>query len=489
MQPAQPPGRPQPGTRAGQPTGRPGPGPSATAPAEVPVESADEPYVPNTSPLGFWDDEQPTRWSRLRDAAGVRSVAVGVRSKAMSARMSQAIGAVRTDPRTPQRAGAAAIAGGVTLFIIGTVVTPLAGADIARHSAVTKSSSPGLGTVVAPLPAPVVPAARKTLKRNPTHAATKAPVTHGVISGLAANGIPRVALNAYRVAAARMANTEPGCGVPWYLLAGIGREESDHGRFGGATLHADGVSTPRIIGPALDGVKWDYIPAPGNGAELAGDTKFAHALGPMQFIPSTWGAYGADATGDGKADIFNINDAALGAARYLCAAGGNLRTQAGQVRAVLTYNHNDQYVAQVLALADAYRRGVPITGIPKGITTGKLPKVTDTGYIPPANPAAPTAADRETKAAQKKAAQKKAAAKRGSTSKSTTTRAAGGGSGGGAGGGGGTRPSATKSGASSSKTTSTPKPSTSSPTPTPALTPCTLVQIAAGEAGKTCRFP
>src|SRR5262249_29118088 len=154
----------------------------------------------------------------------------------------------------------------------------------------------------------------------------------------------------------------------------IGRVESDHGQFAGAVLHTDGISTPRIIGPALDGKVWDYIPAPGNGLALDGDAVYAHALGPMQFIPSTWAIYGADATGDGKADIFNINDAALGTARYLCAAGGDLRTPAGKVRAVLAYNHNDTYLAQVLALADAYHRGLRVTGIPiVGITKGGLP--------------------------------------------------------------------------------------------------------------------
>jgi hypothetical protein len=162
-------------------------------------------------------------------------------------------------------------------------------------------------------------------------------------------------------------------------------------------LHTDGTSTPRIIGPPLDGKHADFIPAPGNGMELDGDAVYAHALGPMQFIPSTWAGYGADANGDGQADIFNINDAALGAARYLCAAGGNLRTQDGKVRAVLAYNHNDQYLAQVLALANAYHLGVPVTGIPVGILTGPLPKITDTGYIPPVNPGAPTAVSKHHK--------------------------------------------------------------------------------------------
>lgn len=236
------------------------------------------------------------------------------------------------------------------------------------------------------------PAGRRTLGATPTHAAHPAPAGHAVISGLAANGIPAVALNAYRVAAARLAHTDPACGIDWALLAGIGREESDHGRFGGAVLNADGTSTPHIIGPALDGIHADYIAAPPDGLQLAGDAVYAHALGPMQFIPSTWASYGADANGDGVADVFNINDAALGAARYLCAAGGNLHTAAGQRAAVLAYNHSDQYVAQVLALANAYRNGIAVTGVPIGDLTGSLPPVTTSGYPPPVNPGGPTAA-------------------------------------------------------------------------------------------------
>src|SRR4051812_38850213 len=336
----------------------------------------------------------------------------------------------RRHPRLTQRGGIAAVAGGILLFVVAGATTPLAGANTAAPRAT--SSGARLAPAYADTPpavAPELPVAADVATRAPVQLQRKAPVGHGVISGLAANGIPKVALNAYRVAAARMANVQPGCGIDWSLLAGIGREESDHGRFAGAVLHADGVSTPKIIGPALDGARWDYIPAPANGPQLDGDATFAHALGPMQFIPSTWALYGTDATGDGKADIFNINDAALGAARYLCAAGGDLRSHDGQVRAVLAYNHNDQYLAQVLALADAYRRGVPISGVPVGITTGALPTVTDTGYIPPANPGAPTAVDRS------------------SGKKSSPKHGSGGGKAGGSGGSASTHPRAGSSSA------------------------------------------
>ena len=233
------------------------------------------------------------------------------------------------------------------------------------------------------------PEGAKLLQFSPITVDKPAPATPAIISDLAANGIPNIALNAYRVAAARMASVNPDCGIDWSLLAGIGRIESNHGQYGGATLASNGESTPHIIGEALNGVKWDYI-TDTDGGRYDGDTRFDHAVGPMQFIPSTWAIYGTDANGDGVADPFNVNDAALAAARYLCTAGGDLRTADGQTRAVLAYNHNHEYLAMVLAMAAAYATGVPVDGPIIGITTGGLPPV-DTSWIPPVNPAAPPA--------------------------------------------------------------------------------------------------
>ena len=161
------------------------------------------------------------------------------------------------------------------------------------------------------------PSGSIVLASAPAQVGDSAPIAPTVISGLAANGIPNVALNAYRVAAARMGSAQPSCGIDWSLLAGIGRVETNHGRFRGAVLNSDGTSSPRIMGPPLNGVQFAFI-RDTDGGSWDGDATFDRAVGPMQFIPATWRAYGIDADGTGSADPFNINDAALGAANYLC---------------------------------------------------------------------------------------------------------------------------------------------------------------------------
>jgi membrane-bound lytic murein transglycosylase B len=74
----------------------------------------------------------------------------------------------------------------------------------------------------------------------------------------------------------------------------------------------------------------------------------------MQFIPSTWNKYAADADGDGVADINNINDAALAAAHYLCAGNRNLSLPGDWWAAILSYNAVQAYAQDVFNAANDY---------------------------------------------------------------------------------------------------------------------------------------
>jgi len=145
----------------------------------------------------------------------------------------------------------------------------------------------------------------------------------------------------------------PECGVEWSLLAGIGRVESRHGTYGGATLTNNGDVRGPIIGIALDGSRDTAVVLDSDGGSLDGDTVFDRAVGPMQFIPSTWRGFGVDGNGDGIADPQNIYDSATAAALYLC-DGGSLEGQGALRSAILTYNNSGRYVDAVLVYAARY---------------------------------------------------------------------------------------------------------------------------------------
>lgn len=182
--------------------------------------------------------------------------------------------------------------------------------------------------------------------------------------------IPAIALSAYRNAERMMAGAYPGCGVSWNLLAGIGRIESLHA-YGGAT-DAKGTALQPILGPALDGTLG------GNEvivqAVQAGRVTYARAMGPMQFLPGTWARYASDGNGDGKADIQNVYDASLGAARYLCSGNLNLRDRSQVLSAILRYNNSMAYAQNVLGWAAAYATGVPPVDLPM---IGSAPPIGD----------------------------------------------------------------------------------------------------------------
>jgi membrane-bound lytic murein transglycosylase B len=172
-----------------------------------------------------------------------------------------------------------------------------------------------------------------------------------VATTAAAAGIPAPAVRAY--ATAQLAEPS-GCAVGWTTLAGIGWVESHHGTIGDRTLGDDGHSSSPILGPALDGRRFAAIPATPETSAWHGDPRWDHAVGPLQFIPSTWETWGTDGDRDGVEDPNDLDDAAAAAAGYLCADGHDLTTGAGWTDAVFSYNHAQSYVDAVYAAASAY---------------------------------------------------------------------------------------------------------------------------------------
>ncbi len=161
-------------------------------------------------------------------------------------------------------------------------------------------------------------------------------------------GVPERALLAY--GADDLALREE-CGLTWNTLAGIGSVESDHGRFGGARVGGDGLAEPLIIGLPLDGRPGIKLIPDTDGGELDGDTGFDRAVGPMQFIPTTWDRFGADADDDGIANPHDIDDAALAAGSYLCAGGRDLTDGDDWTAALFSYNRSAPYGQRVFDIA------------------------------------------------------------------------------------------------------------------------------------------
>ncbi len=211
------------------------------------------------------------------------------------------------------------------------------------------------------------------------------PTVRAEIIAIMGGQVPRIALDAYYRAAVLTNRSMPGCAIDWALIGAIGRVETNHGTFGGAVVAPDGSTAPTILGIPLDGRSGTARITDTDGGALDGDPVYDRAVGPMQFIPGTWKAFAVDGNGDGIADPHNLYDAAGATGRYLCStSGGPVSIAENASRAVYAYNRSAEYNAQVLTLADHYRRTIDPT-LPPPTTPPTVP--TDPGDLPP--PASP----------------------------------------------------------------------------------------------------
>jgi membrane-bound lytic murein transglycosylase B len=200
-----------------------------------------------------------------------------------------------------------------------------------------------------------------------------------ILATSSANGIPSSALAAYQRAETVINSADKACNLTWQLVAAIGRVESNHGRFGGNALDDQGVAQPGIYGKALNGKSNTSVIRDTDAGQLDSDAAYDRAVGPMQFIPSTWSVVGVDADNDGQRNPQDIDDAALATAVYLCSGDNDLSTVSGQRASVYRYNHSTSYVNLVLQIMDNYLAG-DFMSVPDGTTAA--------GYLVPEPPLA-----------------------------------------------------------------------------------------------------
>ncbi|MFI6760413.1 lytic murein transglycosylase [Micromonospora sp. NPDC050417] len=180
-----------------------------------------------------------------------------------------------------------------------------------------------------------------------------------VLAGWAAQtsartGVTPIAMQAYGYAELVLAQTTPSCKLSWTTLAAIGFIESGHGTANSNKVDAKGASTPGVIGLPLDGTENRMRIMDTDRGVLDGDAIYDRAVGPMQFIPTTWQESGVDADNDGVKNPQDIDDAALAAGNYLCKGNRNLSVAEDWWNAILSYNDVRIYAQDVFNKANEY---------------------------------------------------------------------------------------------------------------------------------------
>lgn len=210
----------------------------------------------------------------------------------------------------------------------------------------------GLPTASAPAGAPGFPATGGAAQPNGVRPAD-------ALAGWAEQvgtkvGIPVIAVEAYGYAELVVGRTTPACHLSWTTIAAIAKVESAHGSAHGSVLGADGSVQPPVYGLPLDGKGGRQLVRDTDRGAMDGDLTYDRAVGPLQFIPSTWNSYKVDADNNGVADPNDIDDASLTAAVYLCQNGRDMSKADSWWDAILSYNAVQPYAQNVFDAANDY---------------------------------------------------------------------------------------------------------------------------------------
>jgi hypothetical protein len=186
--------------------------------------------------------------------------------------------------------------------------------------------------------------------------ASSGAVAYALTGGaLTLEDIPVPALVAYQRAATAIDAADSRCHLDWELLAALGKVVSDHGRTNGSAFDELGVSRPAVLGQRLTGRHGTPRVIDTDRGALDRDSRFDRAVGPMLLLPAVWSTVAVDGDSDGKRNPQDIDDAALGAAVFLCAGPGDFRNASHVREEVKRYHPGADYAKHVLEARGAYR--------------------------------------------------------------------------------------------------------------------------------------
>lgn len=263
-----------------------------------------------------------------------------------------------------------------TTGVVGGVVQVLraSSAEVPTTAAV-QSTTTAEGVTEAPVVAPAVMTAPEDVRRAPVGRPSDLPGSLG--------SAPPAAVLAYQRAATIM-DTASACGLPWTVLAAVGRVESDHGRGpkGDHRVGKAGRVKPGFVGAPLNGRGGrGELPDTDLGA-LDANPRWDAPVGPLGLLPATWSRVAVDADNNGVRDPQDLDDAALAAAVLLC-ADQDLSTRKGLKASLAAYHPGDGFVPTVLAIARRYDKQSAQVPAPPPVTL-PLPALPGTGTTVPA---------------------------------------------------------------------------------------------------------